>query len=659
VALAAAVLATFWPVVLNDFVNYDDPDYVTSNRHVQQGLTAQDVAWAFRTGHASNWHPLTWLSHQLDCQFYGLRPAGHHLTSLLLHAANTALLFLALLRLTGATWRSVIVAALFGLHPLRVESVAWISERKDVLSGAFWMLTLLAYAKYVAESKGQSRRSGVFYSLALISFALGLMSKPMLVTLPCVLLLLDYWPLNRLDRTTAPWLVLEKVPFVALAMASSVVTFLVQEKGGAVSRLESLPLMARLENALVSYCRYLGKTFWPVDLSVLYPHPGHWPAGAVWLSAAALLVLTAAAILLARRHPYLCVGWLWFIGTLVPVIGLVQVGVQSMADRYTYLPLIGVYIAVVWGASECVAHLSRAQKALAAAAALALLICSALTLRQIGIWKNSESLFRHAVAVTKDNYLAYNNLGFHLSNLGKTEAALEMYRRSIQINPNYDEAQNNIGFALAKLGRPLEAIPYYEAALRLRPTLAEAHNNLGNALSELGRLDAAMTEYETTLRLNPDHADAHSNLGIALAMKGLLGEAIGHFEKSLALKPNNSGAHSNLGNAYAVQRKFDEAIREYEAALQLNPGDAQAHNNLGNVLSEQGKLEPAQRHYEAALRLNPVNPEAHLNLGLTLLRLGQGHRDEAIRQLQEALRQRPDYAEALRQLQALTNAPPR
>jgi tetratricopeptide (TPR) repeat protein len=712
ILLALITLVVFSPVFSSDFVNYDDPDYVTANSHVQSGLEWANVVWAFQTGHASNWHPLTWLSHMLDCQLFGEKATGPHLTNLFLHAANTVLLFLLLRRITGAHWRSALVAALFALHPLHVESVAWISERKDLLSAFFFFLTLLAYTRYAQGSKSPSpsptllftKSPLVFYILSLFLYALGLMSKPMLVTLPFVLLLLDWWPLRRFSpsirqstnplfhhsTTPFPRLLLEKIPFLALAAASCIVTFLVQRKGGAVSA--SISLGARISNALVSYVRYLGKTFWPFDLSVLYPHPGQWPAQSVIASTILLLALTATLIALARKpaangrsssplpsdgsgvrgegpgagfgRPWFIVGWLWFLGTLIPVIGIIQVGIQSMADRYTYLPLIGIFIILAWSAGEVFDHFHPGAISLCnscnpfnlcnISAAALLAACSLRTAHQVSYWRNSETLFRHATRVTRNNYLAYNNLGYFLSGKDKLDEAMENYRRALEINPNYEDALNNLGFALAGQKRQAEAIIQYDRALRIRPDHVEVHNNLGNALSETGKIDEAIEHYRFVLKHKPDHADAHNNLGIALAMQGKLDEAIPHFQAAVKYKQDYASAHSNLGNAFAAQHKMEDATREYQIALRLKPGDAQAHNNFGNVLAEQGKLPDAISHYEQALRLNTDNPEAHFNLGMALDR--QGNRPEAIRHYQEALRLKPDYTDAARQLTNATHA---
>lgn len=646
--LTAATLAVFWRALGCDFVNYDDPTYVTSNPNLQHGLTREGVRWALRTGDGSNWHPLTWISHMADVTLYGMNPQGHHFTSLLLHAANAVLLFLLLLKLTGAMGRSAMVAALFALHPLRVESVAWISERKDVLSTLFWILAVWAYAAYA------KKRGKLAYALSLLFFILGLMSKPMVVTLPFVLVLLDYWPFRRMAKNFGA-LLLEKIPFFLLAAGSGIVTFVVQQRGGAVSPMAALPAGERIGNAFISYVRYLGKTFWPVDLSILYPHPRHWPG---WEVASAILFLTAITAWVmqrAARQRYLAVGWFWFLGMLVPVIGLVQVGIQSMADRYSYLPLVGIFIMVVWGADEALGRTAAGRRLLWAAGALALGICFVLTPRQTGYWADSETLFKHAVAVTDDNYLAYNNIGFYLSNRGQNAEAMKYYQSSLQINSNYDEAHNNLGFALAGMGNNQEAIAEYIKALSLNHGLTEAHNNLGNALAAVGQSDAAMHEYLVALEENPHHAQAHNNYGIALATHGKLDEAIEQFRMAIRDKENYTSAHSDLGNALAMQSKWNEAIEQYRYCLKLDPEDPQVHNNLGNVLAQKGEYTEATSQYQIALKLRPQNPEAHCNLGYCLTR--QGRRAEAEQEYLQALAQRPDYLQAQQQLNALRKAP--
>ena len=675
--LALGTMAVFLPVTRNGFVDYDDADYVTANAQVQSGLKWENIVWAFKTGHASNWHPLTWLSHMADWRLFGAHAGAHHWVSVLFHTANTILLFLVLRRMTGALGRSALVAALFALHPLHVESVAWVSERKDVLSAFFFLLTLLAYVKYVSSvgCRVSSVKSGIqgsmfdvrcsmfWYCLALFLFACGLMSKPMLVTVPFVLLLLDYWPLQRVasgewrvtgagNQSSIPGLILEKVPFFILSVVSSVITFLAQKHGGAVST--SISLGARIANALVSYVRYLGKLFWPENLSVLYPHPGQWPAMQVIVSGALLLALFAIVLVLAQRRPYLAVGWLWFFGTMVPVIGLIQVGIQSMADRYMYVPIIGLFVMLVWGISEALPQQSWRGKVMAMGSALALAVCACLTWRQLQFWRNSETLFSHATQATRNNYLAYNNLGFYLSGQGRVTEAMENYRMALKIDPTYEDAHNNLGRALAGQRKYAEAILHYESALRVKPYHVEVHNNLGNALAETGKTEAAIEHYLIALQQKPDHADAHNNLGIALAMQGKFDEAIGHFQQAIRFKPKYASAHSNLGNALAVQHRIGEAIMEYQESLRLNPEDAQAHNNLGNALAEQGKVQEAIANYTEALRLKADNPEAHFNLGMALAKTGK--RQEAVIHYTEALRLKPDYADARKQLSVLLPA---
>ncbi len=651
VALAAVILVVFWGTRQCQFVNYDDPAYITANGEVQRGLSAASVRWAFQSGAASNWHPLTWLSHMADVDLYGVAPAGHHLTNVLLHAINGVLLFLILRGMTGALWRSACVAALFALHPLRVESVAWVSERKDVLSTLFWMLSVWAYVRYAENLEVRNSRRKTFYGLSLVFFVFGLMSKPMLITLPFVLLLLDYWPLGRLPRGAAA-LVKEKIPFFVLGAASSVVTILVQRHGGAISSLTSVPVGARVGNAFISYVRYMAKTFWPARLSPLYPHPGYWPwwqvAGAVILLAA----ITTWVIGRARAQPYLAVGWFWFAGMLAPTIGLVQVGIQSMADRYSYLASVGLLIMLTWGAAE---WMGTHRWVLGTAAALALGACVILTPRQVAYWRSSETLFLHAVEVTDRNYLAYNNLGYDLSNRGEMERAMVYFQKSLEINSNYDEAHNNLGYTLAALGRNQEATNEYIKALTLNPSLTEAHNNLGVALGHLGFSDAGMHEFQVALAENPRHAGAHNNLGVALAMRGQLDEAIAQFRLSVAWQENYLSAHSDLGNALAMKGDLQGAIREYEFCLKIDAKDPQVHNNLGNALAQQGRLDEAAAQYRVALNLRAENPEAHFNLGYCLAK--QGRRTEAEEQYILALRQRPDYPQARLQLEALKKTP--
>jgi tetratricopeptide (TPR) repeat protein len=601
--LVLATIALYWPATGYDFVNYDDPEFLTANPHVQGGLSWEGVKWAFgNTEQAVYWAPLMWLSHMLVCQFFGLNAWWHHLINVLLHATNTALVFLLLRRMTGATWRCLVVAALFGLHPLRVESVAWVTERKDVLSALFWLLALWAYSRYAegrmqnAECRTQNAavRSPAsrftfhvsrYYFLSLIYFALGLMSKPMVVTLPCVLLLLDYWPLERFNHSRARTLVMEKIPFFALALAASVVTFMVQSHGGAVAGGELLPFGARAGNALISYCRYLGKMFWPTDLAVFYPHPGYWPMGKVLLAAALLLGISAWLFAQRRRYPFLLVGWLWFCGTLVPAIGLVQSGDQAMADRFTYLPSLGVLVLAIWGACDLARRWHYGAAALSMAGSTAIVLCAVLTRQELGYWSDSETLFRHALEVTEKNEVAYNNLGSALDEKGQTDEAIRLYEKALRLKPDDATAHANLGIALARKGQTDEAIRQYQEALRLKPDYAEPHYSLGNVLARAGQIDEAMREYQEAVRLKPDYAAAHNNLGFALVRKGQLDQAIRQYQEAIRLKPDYAGAHYNLGFALVKLGQTDEAIRHFQEALRLKPEYADARKRLDLLLA--------------------------------------------------------------------------
>ena len=519
--LVLVTIALYWPATRYDFSSLDDPEYVTENPHVQGGLNWAGVKWAFcNTEQAAYWAPLMWLSHLLACQLFGLNAWGHHLINVLLHATNTALVFLVFRRMTGAAWRSLILAALFGLHPLRVESVAWVTERKDVLSTLFWMLTLWAYVKYVEAAEVRNSKSSLWYGAALAMFVLGLMSKAaMLVTVPCVLLLLDYWPLERFKSGSAWQLVTEKIPFFALAAVASVVTFMVQKHGGAVAAVENLPLGARSGNALISYCRYLGKLFWPTDLAVFYPHPGYWPLEQVLLAGVLIVGISVLLFVKQRRYPFLLMGWLWFCGTLVPVIGLMQAGEQAMADRFTYVPSLGVLILAIWGAYELTRRWRYQVIVLSVAGSAAIVLCIGLTRQQLGHWKDNETLFRHALEVTENNYFAHKALGD----------------------------------ALLKKGQTDEAINQYQEAIRLKPDSADAHYNLGNALLKKDQTDEAISQYQEVIRLTPDYADAHNDLGLALYRKGRTGEAISHFQEALRLEPGHAAARKNLDFVLATK----------------------------------------------------------------------------------------------------------
>ncbi|MGA3284787.1 MAG: tetratricopeptide repeat protein [Verrucomicrobiota bacterium] len=639
--LGIAVFWTFFPAINNDFVNYDDFAYVTENTHVQPGLTWEGIKWAFRSSTASNWHPLTWVSHMMDCQLYGLHPWGHHLTNVLLHTTNTLLLFVVLSRMTGATWRSLWVAGLFGLHPLHVQSVAWIAERKDVLSTLFWMLTLLCYAKTVTSDQPSPRfgmagkwpvtrtettpapiRSHVtchpslFYWLALMFFAMGLMSKPMLVTLPGVLLLLDCWPLERWKHKSIGKLLVEKIPFVLLSVLASVVTIMVQRSGGAVTPFERLSFSLRLENALVSYGRYLGKLFWPENIAVLYPYPREWPAWVVLWSSLMLLGISILVVVLRKQRSYLPVGWFWFVGTLVPVIGLVQVGEQSMADRYMYVPMIGVLILVAWGLPELIGRWRYGMVVLSAMAIASAVLCLFITRQQIGYWKDSETLFRREIAVAGDTRTAHYKLGAALSRKGELDEATRQFQETLKLEPDNFYALYSLGVISSSKGQLDEAIQFFQEALKLKPDYADAHYSLGIALGKKGRLDEAIGQYQEILRLNPDYFGVHNNLGVAFARKGQLDEAIGQFQAVLKLDPKDIGALYNMGLAFYRKGQLDEAIASFQKALELKPDYADAHNNLGLALSKKGRLDEAISQFQEALRLDPNHVSARDNLAV-------------------------------------------
>ncbi len=569
--LITAVLLVYWQVGDHEFINYDDNAYITDNAQVQKGLTSKGIIWAFTTSHTGNWHPLTWISHMLDCELYGLNPKGHHLTNVLFHTANAILRFVVLRWMTGAIWRSGLVAALFALHPLHVESVAWAAERKDVLSTFFWVLTMVAYVHYV------NRPGGKRYLLVLVTFSLGLMAKPMLVTLPFVLLLLDYWPLNRFNPRAVPGsvedqplgfrssgddkspilkAVMEKTPLFLMSLFSCVVTVMAQQEAGAISTLEIVPFKLRIANGLVSVVAYMGKMIWPQDLAVFYPHPVS--DLQIWKPVVAglfLLILSTVALWVAQRCRYVLVGWLWYLGTLVPVIGLVQVGEQAMADRYTYVPLIGLFIVVVWGFADLVKGWRSRRWVVSVSAAVMVLALMAGSWLQVAHWKNSVRLFKHALDATSNNYVAHYTLGNALALQGNLTGSVSHYNKALQIHPNFAEAHNNLGNALALQGNLTGAISHYNKALQINPDHAEAHRNLAVGLDRQGRHQEAIQHYAEVLRISPHDAQSHNNLGVALAEQGRLKEAVAHFTEALRIDPNFKEAQRNLDLSLGLMHK--------------------------------------------------------------------------------------------------------
>jgi tetratricopeptide (TPR) repeat protein len=650
--LGLVTLVLYWPAVHNGFVNFDDNIYVTTNSHVQNGLTIDSIKWAFTSVVGGNWHPVTMMSHMLDCQLYGLKPWGHHLSSVLLHAANTVLLFLLLCKLTGATWRSAWVAAFFGWHPVHVESVAWVAERKDVLCAFFWMLALWFYVKRNESFLPRDPRAtspstphaARYYWLVLLSFALCLMSKPMGVTLPCVLLLLDWWPLGRF-KTVGAWLLIrEKISFFALSAAVSVVTMVMQEQEGAMTTLQNLSPGLRIENTVVSYCRYLGELFWPVKLAIFYPHRGYWPLNQLLL---AIIFLTGLSLFFwaqRKQHPFLIAGWLWFVGTLVPVIGLVQVGFQAMADRYTYIPSVGVLLLLVWGAFALARQRRQWLAGLSVAGLTAAAYCLALTQHQLGYWRDSETLFRHDLEVTDNNPIARNNLGDALLNLNQTNAAISEFQEALRLMPDDASIQYNLGVALTMKGQDDAAARYFQAAIRLKPNYAEPHSFLGLALNKKGQTNAAISEFEAAIRIDPDNSEAHNYLGNLLALKGQTDEAISQFQKTLRLKPNYADAHYNLANALLIQGQTNMAIEQFQETVRFKPDDADARYLLGNLLAKQGRLDEAIQQFQETVRITPKNADAHNNLGNLLVKGGQA--GAAIVEFQKAIQLKPNDADA-------------
>jgi tetratricopeptide (TPR) repeat protein len=686
VFLALAVLAVFGQTVHFEFVNFDDQIYVYENPQLAGGLSLGSVAWAFTHAECSLYHPLTMLSLRLDYQLHGLHAGGYHLTNVLIHTASVILLFLLLRRMTGALWRSAFVAAVFAIHPLRVESVAWVTERKDVLGTFFFMLTVGAYVRYAQYPNSLGR-----YLQVVVFYVLGLLSKPMAVTLPFVLLLLDYWPLQRFRAGTptraaplpaqppgsARRLILEKIPLLALAALASVVTYCVVNK--AVTGSAPIPMPVRMENACISYVVYLRQMVWPTGLAAFYPFPQKGPP--FWEIASAFLllaVISGGVLAFWRKRPWLPVGWFWYLGMLVPVIGIVDAGEFAHADRNTCLPQIGLYVLLAWAVAERSAgwrHGRLLQGGMSTAILVVLMFCAHA---QTSYWQDSESLWTRAVDCTSGNYLARKSLGDDLDKHGRLDEAVVQYRRALEIRPGYADAHNNLGVSLEKFGKPDEAIAQYRAALAIqpgradarfnlgrvllnqgkldeaaaqyriglgiKPDNAEANNNLGNALLRLGKPEEAIIQYRRALEIAPDYAEALNNLGNALTLKGADEAAIVQFQKSLEIRPGLAAAHYSLGNTFLKLGKLDEAITQYRKLLAITPANAEALNNLGTALDGKGEDAAATAQFQKALEIQPGYADARFNLGRLLLK--QGKLDEAVAQFRKAVEINPGDAEA-------------
>lgn len=618
--LVLAVAVVFGQAVHHEFVNYDDDQYVYGNPKIAEGLSLRGVAWAFTCSHAGNWHPLTWISHMMDCSLYGLRPAGHHVTSVVLHATSAVLLFLVLAWMTGRLGPSAMAAALFTVHPLRAESVAWVAERKDVLSGLFFMLTLIAYTWYVRRPFSLAR-----YLAVVLSLALGLMAKPMLVTVPFVLLLLDYWPLGRfsstgaLDGTFSPAptvsnhptltrLLVEKVPLFALTVVSCVVT--VTSQGMGIRSIEQVTLLSRIANALVSYVTYLWLAVWPTQLAPLYPYPATLPSPWKVLGALCLLIgISTVAVVWRRKHPCLLVGWLWYLGMLVPVIGLVTVGFQAIADRYTYLPLIGPCLAVAYVLADHTPSRPSLRWVLNAGAAMILACLMHGAWVQTSYWRNSSTLWTHTLSCTSQNFVAHCNLGGDLARRGYLDLAADQYRKALQVKPDYARVCNNLGTVLADLGRIDEAMEHYRRALEITPVFAEVYYNMGNVCARRNKFDEAIHYFQKAVQLAPQVAAFHNNLGAALADRGRADEAMDHYRKAMKLKTNYADPHFNLGSAFVRRGQLDKALAEWREAVRIEPKYAKAHLALGKLYYRQRKLVDAVRHLRIALKLKPHSAE--------------------------------------------------
>ncbi len=645
--LVIATLVAYWQVRNHNFLSFDDHLYILHNQHVNKGLSLESISWAFSFTDIAYWHPLTWLSHMLDCQLYGLNPSMHHTTSLILHIINCLLLFLVFKGMTGAVWKSAFIAALFALHPINVESVAWVAERKNVLSTLFWMLTLLTYGYY-------SLQPGFYrYFLTLFCFLLGLLAKPMLVTLPFVLLLFDYWPLERLrcrsttnidryKKASLLHLILEKIPFFLLAGASIYISSLSVQHHGIVVSTESVSMKLRVANALVSYVKYIGKMIWPKNLAVFYPFPDTLPHWQI-LGAALFLVCVSILVFRAlRSKPYFMVGWLWYIGTLVPAIGLIQAGLwPSIADRFAYVPLIGLFIVIAWGVPDLVAQWRYKKIVLATTATVLLLIFTAASRSQNRYWTNNIALFKHSLDVTNDNDVAHQKLGEALAAQGKTDEAVRHYYEALRIKPDLVAAHLNLGVALREEGKINEAVEHFSMALRAKPDCAEAYYELGVTLEKQGNFDAAVRHYSEALRIKPKFAKGHNNLGSVLAQQGNVKGAFYHYYEALRINPNYAGAYYNLGKFAANQGKIEEAIFYFKKTLEVSPNMPAALYNLSWIMStsKEDKFRNGIEAIKLAEKLCKLQNYSHpLSLdALAAAYAEAGRFDEAVATAQKAL----------------------
>lgn len=621
--LALTTLSLYAPVHNFDFINFDDDDYVYNNPQVNHGFTKESLTWALTTFHASNWHPVTWFSHMLDCQLFGLNPGAHHLVNVIFHTINAILLFLFLNTITGHRYKSFFVALFFSIHPMHVESVAWISERKDLLSTLFFILTLFSYVSFTKN------RNPLVYLLSVCLYAAGLMAKPMLVTLPCILILIDFWPLSRIHLPGKPLkdghsyyqnqikILFEKLPFFILSAISSAITIIAQTEGGAVLTMKSLPIIFRLSNSLISYTRYISKAIVPVDLALLYPHPGKtilW--GELIFSISILILISILIIKNINKRPWLVFGFLFYFITLLPVIGFVQVGFQSMADRYTYIPFTGLFIIVSWGGAEILNRLRLNRTFTAILIGIVSTILFTLSSKQIKLWENSITLFTQTLKITKQNEIAHNNLGLALFESGKTDEAITHYKKSIEIFP-LNFVYINLGVALAEKKNFEGAISSYEEALKMSPDSVGAHYNLGIVFEKMENWDRAIYYFREVIRLEKGHPIAHVKLGNIYKTIGDIESAQKYLKKAINLNREIEDAYNSLGIIAGMQNRLDEAVMYFSKALNINPDYEDAHKNMGLALREKGQYDLAIYHYERAIEINSDSKETKTQLELT------------------------------------------
>ena len=653
VALALSTAAVYAQVRSFSFINYDDGYYVYENPIVKSGPTPEGIRWAFTTVIDANWHPLAWMLHMVDCRLFGLNPGAHHLVSAGLHTANTILLFLIFAAMTGRPWRSMFVAGVFAVHPLGAQPVSWIADTNDLLGAFLALLALLFYIRYVRD------RRALKLAPVVAVFALALMAKSMVMTLPFVMLLLDFWPLERL-RWPLQWkeleqLLAEKAPLFALSAASLYVTFIARKAGGAVVSLSRMSLSDRVRAAADGYLTYVTRAFWPTDLGLLYPlHRA--PASRVALAAVVIAAVTLATVWLAGKRRYLLVGWLWFLGILVPVIGLVQTGVQAAADRYMYLPLAGLSLAVVWLVADAVENRPFARIAAAVMGCVALAICGWQAHAQAGFYRNSHEIFEHTLAVTHDNALMQNSLGIVLAEDGKLDEAFSHFCEALAIDPDYARAHNNYGVALARAGRTDEAVAEERKAAALDPRNAKVHTDLGVALAKQGNSDEAILQYRQAIGIDPTYADAGISLGRELLKRGQYREAGARLAEALRSSPHSASLHADLGSALMGQGRYSDAAAHFEASLRIKPNQADVHNDLGCALRNMGRPDEAISHCAEALRLRPDSAEAHYNIGMAFA--AEGRKSEAVTELSEVLRLQSSHEAARSELEKLQAAAP-